>query len=211
MSNFTVAVAKFVNEELERWGDGAGRETDAPYSSYVAEYWKVGLPIINRNGNTTEIGADGKSSRPPWSAAFVSYIMRKSGAGDEFLYSEAHGHYVIKAICAANTNPIIAKFIGHHPAKYKPKVGDLISAERGYARNYNFQSAQDNYGPKPVPRGHFFSHSDIVVDVDAVARTLKTVGGNVTPDTVAKKTWRLKQDGTLVQGASLICVVECLL
>ena len=55
------------------------------------------------------------------------------------------------------------------------------------------------------------SHSDIVVEVDGPGRKLITVGGNVETDTVGKKTWDLKKDGTLSKGSSLICVIECLL
>ena len=53
-------------------------------------------------------------------------------------------------------------------------------------------------------------HSDIVIEVNPAKKQLTTVGGNV-EDTVGKKTWALKSDGTLVKGPSLICIIECLL
>jgi hypothetical protein len=41
-------------------------------------------------------------------------------------------------------------------------------------------------------------------------KKLTTIGGNV-DDTLGKKIWNLKNDGTLVKGPSLICIIECLL
>jgi len=93
-----------------------------------------------------------------------------------------------------------------------PKVGDLINAGRGTAKGVTFATVLTKYGNKEVPDGNFLpSHTDIVIEINPNKKQLMTIGGNVEVDTVGKKTWDLKADGTLVKGKSLICVIECLL
>jgi hypothetical protein len=211
MSAFTDKVAAQCLTEFARFKNGKGRETKDPFAGFVGEYWEFGLKTKNIDGRTTFQDGNGNAFRPAWSAAFISFVMRKSGAGQAFFYHEGHIHYVVKAIRDAKAgNP--AKFLGRDPKTHVPKVGDLINAGRGAAKTVTFSNVLSKYGSKEVDKGNFLpSHSDIVVDVNMDKRELTTVGGNVAVDTVGKKTWDLKKDGTLVKGASLICVIECLL
>jgi hypothetical protein len=212
MSAFTNKVAAQCRTELARFKNGQGRETNDPYAGYVGEYWLVGVKVKNRDGRTTFHDRDGNPFRPAWSAAFISFIMRKSGAGTQFYYHEGHIHYVVKALRDAKDPASSAKFLGRDPRTYVPKVGDLISAGRAASRNVTYSDVLRKYGTKPVDGGNFLpSHSDIVIEVNPDKRELITVGGNVETDTVGHKTWKLKADGTLQKGASLICVIECLL
>jgi hypothetical protein len=211
MSAFTDKVAQQCLTEFGRFNNGKGKETKDPFAGFVGEYWKFGLNMTGIDGRTTFHDAKGKPFRPAWSAAFISFIMRKSGAGDAFFYHEGHIHYVVKAIRDAKAGSTTAKFLGRDPNIQAPKVGDLINAGRGTAKTVRFSNVLSKYGPKPVDKGNFLpSHSDIVIDVDRVKKKLTTIGGNV-DDTVGKKTWDLKIDGTLVKGPTLICVIECLL
>jgi len=126
-------------------------------------------------------------------------------------YHEGHIHYIVKAIRDAKITGTTAKFLGRDPKTYAPKVGDLINAGRGAAKSVTFANVLAKYGPKKVDQGNFLpSHTDIVIDVDTSKKKLTTIGGNV-DDTVGKKIWNLKNDGTLVKGPSLICIIECLL
>lgn len=212
MSAFTDKVANQCLQEFKRFKNGTGRENVDPFSGFVGEYWNIGVENPNINGKTTFQDNKGKSFRPAWSSAFISFIMRKSGAGDEFFYHEGHIHYVVKAIRDAKTAGTTAKFLGRNPKTHKPKVGDIINAGRGTAKNITFADVLANYGNKPVPKGDFMpSHSDIVISVDPANKKLTTIGGNVDVDTVGEKEWKLNADGTLVKGPSLICVIECLL
>jgi hypothetical protein len=211
MSAFTDKVAQQCLTEFARFRNGTGTETKDPFAGFVGEYWKFGLNMDNIDGRTTFHDDNGKPFRPAWSGAFVSFIMRKSGAGDAFFYNQAHIHYVVKAIRDARAGNTSAKFLGRDPRIQVPKVGDLINAGRGTAKGVTFATVLGKYGNKEVPNGNFLpSHSDIVIAVDANRKRLTTMGGNV-GDTVAEKTWSLKADGTLVKGNSLICVIECLL
>jgi hypothetical protein len=212
MSAFTDKVRENCLEEFKRFENGKGRETKDPFAGFVGEYWKTGLKINNIDGRTTFQDRNGQPFRPAWSAAFISFIMRKSGAGNAFFYSQAHIHYAVKAIRDAKVPDSKAKFLGRDPTTYAPKVGDLITAGRGATAGLTFSKVLQKYGAKDVPNGNFIStHSDIVVDVDHAKKRLTTIGGNVSVDTVGERILALKADGTLVKGPSFICVIECLL
>lgn len=211
MSAFTERVAAQCMIELGRFNNGRGRETRDPFAGFVGEYWETGLKKKNIDGRTTFQDNKGNPFRPAWSSAFISFIMRTSGAGSHFLYHEGHIHYVVKALRDARGRAD-ARFIGRDPRVHVPKVGDLINGGRGVARNVTFANVLPKYGPRKVDQGNFLpTHSDIVVEINPAKRQLTTVGGNVEVDTVGLKTWDLKADGTLKKGASLICVIECLL
>jgi hypothetical protein len=211
MSAFTDRVAQQCLTEFARFNNGKGRETKDPFAGFVGEYWNIGLNNKNIDGRTTFEDKKGKPFRPAWSAAFISFIMRKSGAGNAFFYHEGHIHYVVKAIRDAKAGADV-KFLGRDPKTQVPKVGDLINAGRGVAKSVTFKTVLAEYGKKEVDKGNFLpSHSDIVIEVNMAKKKLTTIGGNVDVDTVGKKTWDLKDDGTLVKGPSLICVIECLL
>lgn len=212
MSAFTDRVAQQCLTEFARFSNGRGQETNDPFAGFVGEYWNTGLKIRNIDGRTTFQDGDGQPFRPAWSAAFISFIMRKSGAGQAFVYNEGHIHYVVQAIRDAKAASTDAKFLGRDPKTQVPKVGDLINAGRGTAGTVRFSTVLTKYGRKEVPLGNFLpTHSDIVIEVDRTRKKLTTIGGNVEVDTVGKKTWDLKNDGTLVKGPSLITVIECLL
>jgi hypothetical protein len=210
MSSFTDEVVIRAEQEFDRFGKGKGRETIDPYCQYVGMYWSVGLKNAHIDGRTTYHDAKGKPFRPAWSAAFVSFIMRTSGAGSNFYYHEGHIHYVVKAIRDAQAGSPTIKFLGRDPKVYVPKVGDLINAGRGSAKKVTYKTVLKKYGDAEVPDGDFMpSHTDIIVAIDSKKRTASTIGGNVEVDTVGKKTWALDADGTLKKKAELICVIEC--
>lgn len=211
MSNFTTDIAARCQAELVRWNNGKGRETQDPFYLYVGEYWSFGVKNPNIDGRTVYQDKKGKTYRPAWSSAFVSYIYRKAGAGAEFYYKDAHIHYVVKAIRDAAAGGT-AKFLGRDPSASAPKVGDIINAHRGEGTMVTYQNVLSRYGKKVVPDGNFLpTHSDIVVGVDLANGLLRTIGGNVSIDTVGEKSWKLNANGTLKDGPKLICVVECLL
>ncbi len=211
MSEFTDNLVGQAMHEYEKFNNGTGRETDDPYRQYVAKYWSVGLKISGIDGGTTYQDSKGKSFRPAWSSAFISYVIRSAGATEsQFLFSEAHIHYVVDAIRdTAATNTTVA-YLGRDPKGYPPKVGDLINAGRGTAAGITYDTVLQAYGPAAAPKGNFLpSHSDVVVEVDPGKGRLVTIGGNVSVDTVGRKLWQIDQQGRLAKGATLIAVLDC--
>ncbi|MFY1048423.1 DUF2272 domain-containing protein [Chryseobacterium sp. GP-SGM7] len=138
-------------------------ETDEGYWQRVGRYWDFGVNNKKLTGKNTDYA---------WSAAFISYIMKKAGLQNHFLYSDAHCDYINKAIKAKQQNDAEFAFWGHKISDYKPKVGDLVC--------YSRQSGVD-YDNRP---NWYRSHSDIVVEVNA--NEIIVIGGNV-DDSVSKK------------------------
>ncbi|MCD2180215.1 DUF2272 domain-containing protein [Rhizobium sp. C1] len=213
MSDFTDNLVAQAMHEYEKFENGKGRETDDPFCQYVGNYWSVGLKNSHIDGRTTYQDSKGKSYRPAWSSAFISYVVRCAGATEsQFLFSEGHIHYVVDAIRDAAAHNTTVAYLGRDPRVYVPKVGDLINAGRGSAADVTYATVLQAYGPEAAPKGNFMpSHSDIVVEVDPQKGKLVTIGGNVAVDTVGRKVWQLDQAGRLAKGATLISVLECML
>jgi hypothetical protein len=151
----------------------AHRETDEGYWQRVGVYWKTGV-----DENLT-----GKDTDQPWSAAFISYVMREAGMGDRFLYSDWHAHYINRAIEAREKNDQHYGFWGYRLSERAPMVGDLVC----YARKegIDFDHRTDTYP----------SHSDLVVAVRE--GEIDVIGGNV-EDSVTMKTLDTDANGHLI-------------
>jgi hypothetical protein len=142
----------------------------------VGEYWWEGLPPDAEL--TSASGIHDAHGRPiaddtltPWSAAFISYVMRLAGAASRFPYSASHSTYINAA--AAGTNPILR---AHSVETYTPQAGELICHGRG-------QDGALRFSDLPTDRP-FASHCDLVVD--ATPTQLTVIGGNV-DDAVSAK------------------------
>jgi Uncharacterized protein conserved in bacteria (DUF2272)/Bacterial SH3 domain len=173
-------------------------EGDEPLRSRIADYYEAA------GGSRT---LDPTSNDNAWSAAFVSFCMKQSGAtAAQFKFSMLHSVYVHAAI--ANAIADRGVFRGHRVTEYAPKPGDLIHHNRS-GGTFGFNFARDN--------AVYSSHSAIVVDFEnrAGVRHAITIGGNEAiaggTGTVGKKAFPLKSDGLLDQSAisvKLISVVE---
>jgi hypothetical protein len=134
------------------------REYDDGAWQRVADYWAaLGGPY----GNLT-----GKDRGFAWSAAFISWVMREAGAGNQFPYSAGHATYINQAIRDAATAG--APLRAHRLNSYAPQPGDLIGYWRG-ATPITIDNARKI--------GWYESHTDIVVEVGN--GFINTIGGNV--------------------------------
>ena len=125
--------------------------------SVLEDYWRTGVGWLPSESDWW--------SRVPWSAAFISWVMRKAGAGRAFKYSSAHAVYIKAAKdnrIANNDNP----FKAYRVSEVAPQVGDLVCKRRaGSGATY------DNI------RAGMTTHCDIVTNVQP--NRLMTIGGNV--------------------------------
>jgi Uncharacterized protein conserved in bacteria (DUF2272) len=142
----------------------------------VGEYWWLGL-----NTGAPEAGWTGKhdangavfpaneDANYAWSAAFVSYVMRISGAGPRFPYAPDHAHYIniAKEMTLGQAHGWLIS--AEPPNAYAPQPGDLICAGRSSAASLTYND---------LPAGHFPAHCAIVVDT-SVAGQISVIGGNV--------------------------------
>ena len=135
----------------------------------VGEYWWIGVSPESRASSWTGKHDSSGSEFPPgsrgafpWSAAFISYVMRIAGAGDRFPYSQSHATYI-----AAGVRRNGYAVVGHPIDGYAPQLGDIICAGRDKGKRVHYVQ---------LPRS-FPAHCEIVVSISA--GQLSAVSGNV--------------------------------
>lgn len=147
----------------------------------VLAYWRAvpqdeGAVARNRALYRASLAGEDRSaplwSEPPWSAAFISYVMRGAGVDRrEFPPDAAHSAYLDALIADALAFPATAPFIPREPDAYAPRVGDLVCADRS-ARPIR------HWRDRAADRGRFRPmHCDIVVGLAPGA--VEAIGGNV--------------------------------
>jgi hypothetical protein len=150
-------IVRFAIQEWNRWNKGAIKENDSRLRPVLLDYWVTGAG--------TRHSEPGWWSKHPWSAAFISWVMRKSGAGDAFAYSPAHAVYISRAKqnrVTNSPNPIKA----YRVTEVRPRIGDLVCRSRaGSGATY------DNVRPGMK------THCDFVTEVRP--GSLISIGGNV--------------------------------
>ncbi|WP_051389536.1 DUF2272 domain-containing protein [Bradyrhizobium sp. Ec3.3] len=166
------------------------KEGEDPYYRYVGEYWKYGV------NNDTLTGRD---HSVPWSAAFISWVMRSAGAGDRFHYSPQHSVYIFRAIKDLLLGKPQAGYYCYQLREWKPQVGDLVCWARREGIDYEHQNGGDYPG-----------HCDVIVEVGA--NEVQVVGGNV-GDSVTKRPLGLNDGGFLRAvnqgGENLFGIMRC--
>ena len=165
----------------------------------VGEYWwtsqDAGSRTAGWTGKHDESGAEFAASQDggfPWSAAFISYIMRVAGAGERFPYSAAHADYINAAREASFAQGSGAVVAAERPDAYAPRPGDLICLARGTSRSLTFDS---------LPAPSFPGHCDIVVA--AQPGELTVIGGNV-DDSVTEKHVPVTAEGMLAPSGGAV-------
>ncbi len=164
----------------------------------VGEYWWEGM-----NAGAPEAGWTGKhdalgqvfpvavNGAYAWSAAFICYVMRIAGAGKNFPYAPDHAFYINYAARAAEGMVRDPLLVAEDPARYTPRLGDLLCYGRGrLGRDLSFSDLPTGYS--------FLGHCSIVVGV--APGVLSEVGGNV-EDAVAMTHVKLDGAGLVDDGS----------
>ncbi len=209
MPSFAERLAAICREERARFAPAGPDtpnnpvETRDPFFRFVKEYWSsIGLPY---DGRTIV-----NNIRPAWSSAFVSFCVRKAGAGEAFRYGQAHCHYIERAMKAADDADASYGYWARRFENHPIKVGDIVTAGREYAKRYNYDEARLVYAADSF----YPSHGDIVVEIDMANSRAITIGGNL-GNSVETRRVPLNPNGTLkprmVNGtpAPWIAVLEC--
>lgn len=109
----------------------------------------------------------------PWSAAFISFILRATGIDQaEFPASAAHWTYVDALIRQSDQWGSRATFVAHEIADYAPVPGDMICADR--SRSAPLASLAQRRAERDTPRP---MHCDIIVRT--AQGEVRALGGNV--------------------------------
>jgi hypothetical protein len=134
-----------------------------------------------------------------WSAAFVSYVVRQAGVGDDgFRFANAHSFYIYDAFAtsmAEVANEANDRVYRACPiTTTRPRPGDVICNQREPAladagedvarERIRADLATGATGPARAIRR---THCEVVAHVDAGARKLYTIGGNVNQAVAARK------------------------
>jgi hypothetical protein len=125
----------------------------------------------------------------PWSAAFISYVIREAGAtANQFKFANAHRVYIYDAFAtslAETANEAGDRLYRACPlTTTKPRPGDLICAQRepsladvgdGMVRERIRTELTSGGDTRSVRR----THCEVVAFIDAPARKVYSIGGNV--------------------------------
>jgi hypothetical protein len=176
---------KLMSAAVDEWllfDKGTGRENDSPFFKHVGDMW-----------NAIGLNLDGRDRDQPWSAAFISFCVRSAGYTG-FKFAAAHARYIHDSIVkklAGTASP----FWGWRITEQKPELGDLVCQWRTQRRTYDDAAAQDG----------FFSHCDIVVDVEG--DQVRALGGN-NSDTVGYKKYSLDTSGFLKAERNVFAILK---
>ena len=210
---FAQEAARLCLAEWTRFDEGAGQETESPFKDFVKEYW-VSIGVDHLDGATEEPTPwnPDETWRPPWSAAFISFIVRRAGGGSRFAYGPGHAAYVGRAWRESAAGVDSRLYHVHHPDNYSPRVGDLVHFSRT-GEVAEFRDARRKWS-----RGeHYSSHCDLVVAVDPGHAFIDTIGGNTrdgdgaSGHTVGRKRIALDEDGFIPprKRSPWLAVLEC--
>ena len=133
----------------------------------------------------------------PWSAAFVSYVIRQSGvAANAFQFSNAHRAYIYDAFAASAaelTHTAGDRLYRACPVSTtRPRAGDLICHQREPAlADASDEAVRERIRAELAgstdARSVRRTHCDVVAYVDVPARKMYVIGGNVGQSVTAKK------------------------
>ena len=133
----------------------------------------------------------------PWSAAFISYVVRQSGvAANAFQFSNAHRAYIYDAFAASAAEPTN----GAGDRLYRacplttttPHVGDLICNQREPAlADASDEAVRERIRAELAggtdARSVRRTHCEVIAYIDAPARKMYSIGGNVLQAVTARK------------------------
>ena len=166
-SAFKSKLVNLANEEHDAWNkSGKIKEGNKDTLQRLRNYWEEG------SGTKQD---DNYYINTAWSATFMSYLMRKSGAGSDFKYSPLHSEYIAESVKNRKENNS-KKFKGYKPSEVNVEVGDLVCYPRQSGVNYDSKAG-------------YMSHCDLITSVSSTNAV--GVGGNVS-DSVSKTNYPLK-------------------
>lgn len=170
---FKNKLAELAKAEYKKWGSGTIKEGNPKTMQSLRDYWQQG---------TKTNKSDNYYINTAWSAAFISYMMKKAGAGDKFKYSTLHSDYINAA--KQNRKNNVKSFQAFRKNEMPVRIGDLICYPRTEGVTYD-------------TNGGYFAHCDIVTEIKpgkAIA-----IGGNVS-NTVGKTTYNLDPNNKVTTG-----------
>ena len=168
-SEFKKGLVQLANKEWDKWNkNGVIKEGSKDTIQDLRNYWEEGANVKKDDSYYT---------KQAWSSAFISYIMRLSGAGDDFKYSSSHSQYIAQAIKNKKENNS-KKFKGYKPDEVNVEIGDLVCFPRQKGITYNSEAG-------------YKSHCDLITEINGDVAV--GIGGNIS-NSVTKSNYYLKNN-----------------
>ena len=152
-------------------------EEAARLADDVAGYWAAAPDsswIVNKqNQRWQELGITARW-RDFWSAAFISWVMCESGLGkpEQFQRAIAHHTYIDQAIRARDGLEPESAYVAYDVGEAEILPGDMLCrGSRPEYRNLDQRRGQMGEGAR--------THCDVVIEMDAVNKQVRVIGGNV--------------------------------
>lgn len=182
LTPFKQRIQKIAKQEWEFFERGSRKEHEHGFWQRIVRYWAEGL-------KNSWIDTKEEVKTIAWSAAFISWVMRKAGAGNQFKYSARHSVYIRDAIRNRKSNSSGAAFKGYKLHEVAPNVGDLVCTSRGKdAGKVGYDTTRD-----------YESHCDVVVATRP--GKIDVIGGNV-GNSVSRKTLKTDSQGRLIDTSA---------
>jgi len=133
----------------------------------------------------------------PWSAAFISYVVKQAGApANAFKFSNAHRIYIYDAFAASAAEPTNTAGDRLYRAcpvfTTKPRAGDLLCFQRepslaDVSDEVVRERMRLELASGSTTRSVRRTHCEVVVSIDAGASKMYVIGGNVHQGITAKR------------------------
>ncbi|MBR7621579.1 DUF2272 domain-containing protein [Phenylobacterium sp. 20VBR1] len=153
------------------------------------------------------------TSSLPWSAVFVSSVMKRAGlTNDQFRTAAAHAGYIQAAVDAYGYRRSAYAYLPCDPSWIAPRVGDVICYSRNASPVRSFPQVLAGVENASASKGAYAyeSHCDIVSQVAlAPKHVVHSIGGNV-GDTVTK-TERALAGGPITTGRPIAWIAVLVL
>ena len=168
------SILEAADREWNNWKRGTVEEKAAEAIPLLTGYWAA----VGAKVTPEQLQSPVWQAGHPWSAAFVSYVMRQAGAGRAFEYAPYHAGYIVAAKRAA-ARQYPSKFQAFPIDQAPLEPGDVVCHDRperpnGPCAGTNFENAGS--------KGHMVSHGEIVLEVNAERGYAITIGGNTSQE-----------------------------
>ena len=174
---------RLAKQELARWFGKV--ETDPEMTPVLQEYYHMG---VGESVSSADIQNATWQASLPWSARFISWLMRRAGADGTFAYSRAHKTYIAAAKRNRERGDTNNPFWAFRVSEIAPEIGDLVcTARSGSGATYDNIDSQQFRA----------THCDIVVAVEP--NRLTVIGGNV-DNRVGQNFVSTNEDGLIDQS-----------
>jgi hypothetical protein len=160
---------RIVRNAINEYNTWLSTRVNATYA--IKEYDPGALPLLTKYWSATPTPPSPVDPSEPWSAAFISWVIKESGGMDLFEYSNAHIDYIRAAKRnrdSRSQNPFWLYSISDFITRMQP--GDLLCKARS-GSGLTFANVLINTDTA--------AHVDVITEIDRPNNRIRVVGGNV--------------------------------